>query len=97
MIIDSWFSYAIIINNITVALYLFKKYSKLLYSSNETVVDSILNMMNEYNESNGAARYHHGISHFEELIYFLELFIDGFTFSQVNYLIRILVNLIERK
>lgn len=96
-IIKDCFSYAIIINNITVALYLFKKYSKLLYSSNETIIDSILNMMNEYTENNGAVRYHHGISHFEELLYFLELFIDGFTYSQVNFFIRILYRLVERK
>ena len=96
-IIKDWFSYAIIINNLTVALYLFKKFSRLLYNSNETIIDSILNLLNEYTESNGAMKYHHGISHFEELLFILELFVDGFSYSQVNYFIRILFRLIERK
>jgi hypothetical protein len=81
-IITECFSYSIIINNMIVALYLLKKYIKVLYYKNEAIIDSILFILNEYSESNGASRYHHGISHLEELLYFIEIFLGGFTYSQ---------------
>ena len=92
-IITEWFSYSIIINNITVALYLLRKYIKELYYKNESIIDSILFILNEYTESNGAVRYHHGISHIEELLYFIEIFMMGFNYSQAYYLVRILIKM----
>lgn len=92
-IITEWFSYCIIINNITVALYLLKKFVKELYYKNEAIIDSILYILNEYSESNGAVRYHHGISHLEELLYFVEIFLNGFTYGQWYYFRIILMKL----
>ena len=92
-LITEWFSYSIIINSITVALYLLRKYIKELYYKNESIIDSILFILNEYTESNGAVRYHHGISHIEELLYFIEIFMMGFSYGQAFYLIRILLKL----
>jgi hypothetical protein len=92
-IITESFSYCIVINNITVALYLLKKYIKELYFKNEIIIDSILSILNEYSESNGAVRYHHGISHLEELLYFIEIFLKGFTYGQCFFLFKILIKL----
>lgn len=92
-IITENFAYAININNITVALYLLKKYVKELYYKNEMIIDSILFILNEYSESNGAVRYHHGISHLEELLYFLEIFLKGFSYSQCFYFLKIFIKI----
>lgn len=92
-IITESFSYSIIINNITVALYLLKKYVKELYYKNEAIIDSILFILNEFSESNGGVRYHHGISHLEELLYFIEIFLKGFTYGQGYQLFTILMNI----
>ena len=73
-VIQSSFSYAIIMNHINVALYLFQKYKRSFTEKNEDVIQSIINILNEYTESNGAEKYKRGISHFEELLYFLDLF-----------------------
>jgi len=78
-----------------VALYLFKKYAKILYRKNDSIIDSILFLLNEYTEHNGASKYHHGISHFEELMYFIELFVDGLTYTHAHYFIKIMNLLIQ--
>ena len=92
-IITESFSYCIIINNITVALYLLKKYVKELYYKNESIIDSIIFILNEFSESNGAVRYHHGISHLEELLYFIEIFLKGFTYGQAYQLFIVLIKI----
>lgn len=66
---------------------------KELYHKNESIIDSILFILNEYTESHRAVKYHHGISHLEELLYFVEIFLQGFTYSQTFYLFRILIKL----
>lgn len=88
-IIVDCFSYAIIIDNITIALYLLKKYRRQIEHKNETIIDAILFILNEYTEQNGSSKYHNGISHFEELMYFLYIFVNGFKSSHVHYLFRI--------
>lgn len=85
------------INNITVALYLLKKYKTQVHNKSEMIVDAILHLLNEYTENNGAVRYHHGISHFEEIFYFLEIFIEGFTYTNSNYYLRIIFALVWMK
>ena len=95
-VVQSSFSYAIIMNHINVALYLFQKYKRSFTEKNEEVIQSILNILNEYIESNGAEKYKRGISHFEELLYFLDLFLSEITANQAHYLLRMFYNFLGK-
>lgn len=57
----------------------------------ESIIDSIIFILKEFSESNGAVRYHHGISHLEELLYFIEIFYKGFTYGQAYQLLGVLM------
>ena len=96
-IITDCFSYSIIINNITVALYLLRKYANELRHANESIINSLLLLLNEYTESNGSMKYHHGISHFEEILYFIEVFMKNFTYTQIHLLFKVLFGIIRVK
>lgn len=96
-IIQNSFTYAILINNFTVALYLLQKYRAAFTERVDMVIDSILHIINEYNECNGGDKYKHGILHFEELLYFLDTFIYEFNLTQSHYFMNITLNLIELK
>ena len=96
-IITDWFSYWIIINNITIALYLLKKFAGELKNRNEEIIDSILVLLTEYTQSSGTMKYKHGIAHFEELLYFIEIFIKSFSYTQTHYLYNIFFGLIRPK
>ena len=96
-IIQTCFSYAIILNNINVALYLFQKFKRSFTEKTEGMIDSILHILNEYTESNGAEKYKRGISHLEELLYFLDLFSGEITANQSYYLLRIFYNFLQAR
>ena len=53
-----------------------------MYGNTENIVDSILFILNEYFETNGSSRFHNGISHFEELLGFMQVFVKFFSYSQ---------------
>jgi hypothetical protein len=93
-IINDSFSYAVIIDNITVALYLLRKYNRVLHFKSDTIVDSLLLLLNEYCEHNGAMKYQNGVTHVEEILYLIDVFLDSFTFKQCNFFLRIAFALI---
>ena len=53
-----------------------------MYGNTENIIDSILFILNEYFETNGSSKYHNGISHFEELLGFIQVFVKFFSYSQ---------------
>ena len=53
-----------------------------MYGKTESIIDSILFVLNEFLETNGSSRFNDGISHFEELLGFVQIFIKFFSYSQ---------------
>ena len=48
------------------AFYLLQRYAPFLYHKIEGVIDTLLNNVNEYTETNGSLHYQSGIIYFEE-------------------------------
>jgi len=56
-IISESFSYSLIINNPLLAVYLRNKYPNELFYNKHTVIETIINYLNEFIELNGSSRY----------------------------------------
>ena len=56
-IISESFSYSLIINSPLLAIYLRNKYPEELFQNKDTVIESIVNYLNEFTELNGSTRY----------------------------------------
>lgn len=97
MILHECFSYSVILNNISIAVYFLRKYKRQLLPKCGSIIDSIIYLLNEYTEQNGAAKYKNGVLHIEELLYFIDIFLEGITYTQANLFIRVSINLIELK
>jgi hypothetical protein len=68
-IISDSFSYALIINNPLLGIYLRNKYGNELMKDNQMIIESLLHYINEFTETNGSHQYLLRIKHFEQ--YFL--------------------------
>ena len=56
-IISESFSYSLIINSPLLAIYLRNKYPDELFQNKDSVIESIVNYLNEFTELNGSTRY----------------------------------------
>ena len=89
------FNYAIFANKMLLSAYIVKQHIDLMYLNKEQWIIGLLHIFNEYSEFNGSSTYHKGISHFEEILFHIEMMIKNFTYLLGEYFIESLENLLE--
>lgn len=56
-IISSLFSYSILLNNPLIAICIRNKYISHMINDKDNIIDSLLNYLNEFTETNGSSQY----------------------------------------
>ena len=94
-IISECFSYALLVNNPILAVFLRNNYIDYMLDHTSTIIDSILHYINEFSENNGSSKYLKRMKNFECYLYLLEVMINYISYTQAKYFIQIVSKLIR--
>ena len=84
-VVQTCFSYAIVINNLNIALYILQKYKRSFTEKVDKILDEILHIINEAVSNKGNDITYQRFINLEQLLYFLSLFTDRFTPIQITF------------